>query len=143
VAGLGDIEATDDPAIAKRIEAELCASLSQINRQTLNLHKTFCRRDRHGEIIAGLTCSTAYGWLHIEALWVAVDRRGQGFGRQLMVTAEAFGRENGCHGAWLDTSNADAFAFYRRLRYDVFGELTNSEGQFPAEHHRWFLKRAL
>lgn len=141
--GLGDIETADDPAIAKQIDEQLRKSLSQMNRQALNLHRTFHQRDQHGEIVAGLTCSTAYGWVHIETLWVTVDLRGRGLGRKLMIAAEAFGRDNGCHGAWLDTSNTGAFAFYRRIGYSVFGELNNSEGQFPAEHHRWFLKRAL
>ena len=105
----------DKGAMAHEIERELLASLSSINRQTANLRRTFCLRDREGQLIAGLTCSTAYGWLHVETLWVADDLRAHGLGRKLMEAAEAFGRGYGCHGAWLDTSNAGARSFYQRL----------------------------
>ena len=143
MADIGPIETTDDPLIAHEIEQQLIASLSRINRQTGNHRQTFYLRDQLGRLVAGLTCSTAYGWLHIETLWVEDSMHARGFGRALMAAAEAFGRDKGCHGAWLDTSNADAFAFYRRLGYSVFGELINGEGRFPAEHRRWFLQRSL
>lgn len=140
---IAPLETTDDPAVARQIEQELLASLARINRQNVNLRRTFVIRDREGQLVAGLTCSTAYGWLRVEALWVADDFCARGIGRELMNAAEAFGREQGCHSAWLDTSNADAHAFYRRLGYTVFGELANGEGRFPAEHRRWFLQQRL
>ena len=143
MADIGQIEATDDPAITRRIEDELLASLARINRQTASHRQTFVVENGAGGLLAGLACSTAYGWLHIETLWVADARRGQGLGRKLMNAAEAFGRERACHGAWLDTSNPGAAAFYRKLGYTVFGELANGEDRFPPEHRRWFLKRAL
>ena len=143
MADIGPIESTDDPAIAEQIEHELRASLSRVNRQTANYRKTFCLRGQQGQLVAGLSCSTAYGWLHIETLWVADRLQAHGLGRKLVETAEAFGLENGCHGAWLDTSNAGAYAFYRRLGYSAFGKLANGEGKFPAQHRRWFLQRAL
>ena len=143
MADLRPIETTDDPAVAHEIERELRASLASINRQSANHHRTFCLRDREGQLVAGLTCSTAYGWLHVETLWVAAAQRNRGLGRQLMNAAETFGRENSCHSACLDTSNPDAFAFYQRLGYGVFGELANGEGKVPAEHRRRFLQRTL
>lgn len=143
MADLRPIETTDEPAVADQIERELLASLATINRQGANDSRTFCLRDEIGELVAGLTCSTAYGWLHIETLWVAEPLRAQGLGRRLMDAAEAFGRDTGCHSAWLDTSSAAAHGFYRKLGYSVFGELANGEGRFPAEHRRWFLRRAL
>lgn len=137
------IESTDDPAVIRQIERHLLTSLSAINRQATNRQQSFCMKDREERLIAGLTCSTAYGWLHVESLWVADDHRTRGLGRNLMAAAEAFGRQQGCHGAWLDTSNPGAQAFYCRLGYVVFGKLANGESRCPAEHRRWFLKRAL
>lgn len=140
---LGQIETTDDPAIAHKIECRLLASLARMNRQAPTQRKTFCLSDHHGQLIAGLTCATAYGWLHIETLWVEEAVRARGVGRRLMTSAETFGRQHGCHSVWLDTSNAEARVFYEKLGYCVFGELANGEKRFPPEHKRWFLKRAL
>lgn len=143
MADLSAVETTDDPEIAQEIERELLASLARINRQTETLRTTFCQRGPDGRLMAGLTCSIAYGWLHIETLWVREDFRAAGHGRGLMNAAEDFGRAHGCHAAWLDTSNAGAQAFYQRLGYYVFGKLANGEGRLPAEHRRWFLQRLL
>ncbi|MGH1483545.1 MAG: GNAT family N-acetyltransferase [Geminicoccales bacterium] len=129
--------------VIQEIEEHLLASLARINRQAENLHRTFCLKGQDGQLLGGLTCSTAYGWLHIETLWVSHAYRIQGFGRQLMDAAETFGRNHGCHSAWLDTSNDGAQVFYKRLGYEVFGELGNGEDRPPAEHHRWFLQRRL
>ncbi len=139
----GVIEITDDPEAAQQIERELLASLARINRQSANLRQSFAVKDRSGQLIAGLTCSTAYGWLHVEALWVDDPHCGQGFGRNLMNAAETFGGDEGCHSVWLDTSNPGAAAFYQALGYTVFGELKNGEGNDRPEHRRWFLQRRL
>ncbi len=139
----GAIETTDDPAVAGQIEQALRATLALINRQSVNDSRTFCLRDREGQLVAGLTCSTSYGWLHVETLWVSDVHRAKGLGRQLMHAAEAFAREQGCHSAWLESSNPGALAFYRQRGYEVFGELVNGEGRHPAEHRRWFLRRTL
>ena len=143
MARLSAVEASCDPAVTAEIERNLLASLARLNRQSANLRRTFVIYDHDGDLLAGLACSTAYGWLHVETLWVADAHRGQGLGRKLMATAESFGRDQACHGAWLETSSADAFAFYRKLGYSLFGELANGEGRFPVEHHRWFLQRKL
>lgn len=140
---LETIDATDDPAVALYIERELLASLARINRQTENHHRTFCLKGQDGQLLGGLTCSTSYGWLHIETLWVSDAYRTQGLGRKLMNAAETFGRDQGCHSAWLDTSSAGAQVFYKRLDYEVFGELGNGKNRPPAGHRRWFLQRRL
>ncbi|MEM7044077.1 MAG: GNAT family N-acetyltransferase [Pseudomonadota bacterium] len=143
MADLEPIASSYAAEVARTVERELLASLASINRQAPTFRRTFYIKDHNGDLKAGLTCSTAYGWLHIEALWVAAAHRSQSLGRQLMGAAETFGRDNRCHGAWLDTSNPAAAAFYRKLGYAVFGELINNEDQFPPEHRRWFLKRIL
>ncbi len=143
MADIGPIEITNDPEVVRQIEQGLLASLSSINRQAANHRRTFCLRDQEEHPIGGVTSATAYGWLHIEILWVAENARGRGHGRALLRAAEAFGLEKGCHGAWLETSNAGAYSFYRRMGYTVFGQLANERDQFPPEHQRWFLRHSL
>jgi GNAT superfamily N-acetyltransferase len=94
---------------------------------------------RDGEnIVAGLAGGTYCGWLFIRYLWVSDALRGMGLGRDLMGAAEGRALERGCHSAWVDTFSFQAPGFYRKLGYDVFGEL-----DYPPSHRRFFLKKRL
>ncbi|MEX0347969.1 MAG: GNAT family N-acetyltransferase [Paracoccaceae bacterium] len=129
--------------VAAEIEAALLASLAVTNTQSENSSFVLEERAPDGRLLAGLTASTSYGWLLVKTLWVDDALRGQGMGRRLMQAAEDKGREIGCHGAWLDTSNPEAHAFYRRLGYSDFGTLQNTPGYHPENHSRWFMKKRL
>ncbi|MEJ1159292.1 GNAT family N-acetyltransferase [Prosthecomicrobium sp. N25] len=135
----------DDPPgdLVATIEARLLADLRATVPQSLNSRFAFLREDAAGEIVAGLMASTGYGWLHVEMLWVSPALRLGGVGRALMAAAEAEGRVRGCRGAWLDTSNGSAAAFYRRLGYEPFGVLASAPGDPVPTHRRWFLSRRL
>jgi GNAT superfamily N-acetyltransferase len=126
---------------AAKIETELLKSLQESNEQSVNAQFTLTVRNDKGDLIGGLSASTSYGWLLIKTLWVHKNHQRQGFGKRLMQNAETKGQEMGCHGAWLDTSHALARNFYSELGYSVFGELSNSENQFPPGHQRWFMRK--
>jgi GNAT superfamily N-acetyltransferase len=89
-------------------------------------------------IVAGLGGETYSGWLFIRYLWVRDALRGKGIGRELMGGAEGRAVERGCHSAWVDTFSFQAPGFYRKLGYEVFGEL-----DYPPEHKRFFLRKRL
>lgn len=125
------------------VEGELLKALGAVLPQSLNRTFTLAARDEKSRLIGGLSASTSYGWLLIKTLWVDSAHRKQGIGSSLVGCAEAQGLDYSCHAAWLDTSNPDSMRFYRALGYETFGELTNVPGQFPPEHHRWFLKKSL
>jgi hypothetical protein len=55
-----------------------------------------------------------------------------------MGCAEGRAVERGCHSAWVDTFSFQAPGFYRKLGYEVFGEL-----DYPPEHKRFFLRKRL
>ena len=94
---------------------------------------------RDGEtVVAGLAGETYSGWPFIRYLWVGDTLRGKGIGRKLMAGAEARALERGCHSAWVDTFSFQAPGFYRKLGYEVFGEL-----DYPPEHKRIFLQKRL
>ncbi|MBE2198730.1 MAG: GNAT family N-acetyltransferase [Anaerolinea sp.] len=57
-------------------------------------------RGADGAIIGGVLARAGRGWLRIGTLWVEAGLRGQGYGRHLMTTAEAKGRQRGCHGSY-------------------------------------------
>jgi GNAT superfamily N-acetyltransferase len=94
-------------------------------------------RDEGDALVAGLIGTLSWGWLFIEALWVADALRGGGVGRTLMERAEDHAAAEGCHSAWLDTFQAREF--YLALGYTPFGVLEN----YPPGQSRYFLKKRL
>lgn len=92
-----------------------------------------------GGTIGGLWGSAHYDWLFVELLFVPEALRGQGFGTRLIEAAEGIARERGCTGVWLDTFEFQAPRFYRRLGYEVFGELPD----YPRGGRRFWLRKFL
>ncbi len=129
--------------LAQEIDAALTRTLRQSQPQAINGSFVLAARKSDRTLVGGLTGTTSYGWLLVKTLWVSEEQRGSGIGRQLMQRAEEKARHVGCHGAWLDTSSPQAMAFYRRLGYEIFGQLENGADQHPAGHRRWFLRKAL
>ena len=96
-------------------------------------------RDESQVIVAGVNGWTAFGWLHIDVLWVAENLRGQGWGKKLLVEAEAEGIRRGCKYANLDSFSFQAPEMYKKYGYEEFGVLDNVAGK-----HKWhFLKKKL
>lgn len=124
------------------LEACLLADLARINRQADNTRFTLSVREQD-RLIAGLTASSSYGWLHIHTLWVAEQHRGQGIGSELLRRAEMQARTSGCHHVWLETSNKRAARLYEVNGYELFGRLANQPDQFPGEHERSFYRKTL
>lgn len=132
-----------DIAVAEWLEDKLLSSLKDTNTQAENLNIILAAKESEDQIVGGLVASTSYGWLLVKILWVESECRGSGIGRSLMEHAELSAFSRGCHGAWLDTSSADAQKFYLSLGYEIFGELRNCDDQLPSGHHRWFMKKSL
>ena len=78
-----------------------------------------------------------WGWMFVDAVWVDPHRRGAGIGRVLMRQAERHAVAAGCHSAWLDTFQAEAF--YRALGYEEFGRLDD----YPNGQSRRFFRKRL
>ncbi len=129
--------------VTKEIEKKLLASLAELNAQSTNATIVLSRRDSLGKLVAGVSGSTSYGWFLVKLLWVHEDLRGTGIGKMLMLEAEERAKALGCHGAWLDTSNIEAREFYLHLGYSDFGLLSNTPGDEPEGHHRWFMNKSL
>lgn len=96
-------------------------------------------RNDAGEIVAGISGYTAWGWLYVQWLWVAEDQRGKRLAGTMLTAAEGEARQRGCHGAYIDTFNPHALHVYQRAGYTPFGTLPN----FPQGRTRTFLQKAL
>jgi GNAT superfamily N-acetyltransferase len=91
------------------------------------------------EIVGGLIGATIFSYLHVDTLFVPPDVRRTGWGRKLMLQAEAEALRRGCHGVWLATFTFQARGFYERLGYSVFGTVDD----YPPGHGLIFLSKRL
>jgi GNAT superfamily N-acetyltransferase len=96
-------------------------------------------RDHDGELVAGGSGATWWGWLTVEHLWVAASQRGSGLGAQVLGALEDEARRRGCGAVCLDTFSFQAKPFYERQGYAQFGELPD----FPEGATRHFLWKRL
>ena len=100
----------------------------------------FYVRDAGGKIVGGVYGSYGvFKWLYIDILWVTDELRGRGYGAQLLAAIENEAIKHNCTNVYLDTFSFQAPEFYKKLGYEVFGELED----FPAGHSRIFLRKRL
>lgn len=90
-----------------------------------------------GHCIAGLVGRISYGWLFIELLWVDENHRANGYGQALLRQAEHTAQSQHCRGVHLDTFSFQAPDWYKRLGYEVFGQLDD----YPPGYTRYYLKK--
>lgn len=88
-------------------------------------------------LIGGVFGDLIWDWLHIDSLWVHEDYRGRGVGGALMRHAEELARAQGIVNVHLETTGFQALPFYRKLGFEVFGELPNK----PAGWSWYYLKK--
>ena len=96
-------------------------------------------RDVRGQLEAGL-----HGWTwgrtaFVQTLWVREDLRRRGLGSRMLEAAEREAEQRGCREVHLDTQDYQAPGFYRRLGYEVIGELPG----WPGDCLRIFLRKTL
>lgn len=96
-------------------------------------------RDAEGQVVAGLLGELYFNWLYIAILWVREDLRGQGVGSRLMALAEEYAAAQGRSHVHVDTFDFQAPDFYRRLGYELYGELH----PYGDGHSRYYFKKAL
>lgn len=136
-----DIEITETPDYAAR-EPILRALIAYSEAQSQPMAArpvAVLLKDEQGAVIGGLWGRTAWGWLHMDTLFVPETLRRSGLGARLVRMAEQEAERRGCRGAWLDTFSFQARGFYERLGYRVFGTIPDQ----PPGHARHFLAKPL
>jgi ribosomal protein S18 acetylase RimI-like enzyme len=90
-----------------------------------------------GAIVGGVQGSLWGRSTHIDALWVDEKYRRGGYGSKLMRAIEDYATAHDHSLVYLETTSFQALPFYRKLGYEVFGELPEiSEG-----HTLYFLRK--
>ncbi len=74
-----------------------------------------------GTVIGGITASTIFRVMHLEALWVSKEHREQGHGSRLVLQAEQVGFEKGCVASQTQSFSFQAPGFYQKIGYQVLG----------------------
>lgn len=80
-------------------------------------------KDKDGKTVGGIILGVLWQRMKINSLWVDESQRGQGLGTRLMRLAEAEAIKRGCTHAYTDTFTWQAPEFYKKLGYEVYGEL--------------------
>lgn len=86
--------------------------------------------DENGIIKGGLIAQTWWDMLEIQYLWIDESYRGEGYGKEMMLRAEAVAKKRGCHKSYVDTFEFQAKGFYEKLGYKVWGTLDGFAGKF-------------
>jgi ribosomal protein S18 acetylase RimI-like enzyme len=137
-----EIVFTDSPDGAARepiLRALIAYSEAQSRPMDARPVAVLLKDPSNGAIIGGLWGRTAWGWLHMDTLYVPDALRRGGIGSKLVRMAEEEAIRRGCRGAWLDTFSFQARGFYERLGYRVIGTIEDQ----PPGHARHFLQKAL
>ena len=74
------------------------------------------------EWMGGLFAAVFWKGLHIRQLFLDPKLRGKGIGKERMMRAFSFAKEKGCHFACLETTNYQAYDFYKHFGF--FKEFT-------------------
>ena len=82
---------------------------------------------------------TFWTWLHIELLWIEEGHRRKGLGTKLLKAAEDEASRRGCTGAFVNTMDFQAPAFYRQHGYTEEGQIPD----FPPGHRRIHLQKPI
>ena len=123
-------------------DQRLREAIVSFNMQTLGEradHFSIFLRDEHSTIHGGATIWVHTESIYVDVLWVADELRGQGYGTQIMLAAEAEAIKRGCKYSTVDTYSFQAKDFYLKLGYAQIGEIQN----YLFEHAKIFLRKIL
>ncbi len=96
------------------------AAIGRHDRQELQIRLS---DPETGKPIGGLAGSTSLGLLFIDTVYLPKSLRGSGIGSRILAMAEEEGRRRGCSKAVLFTISFQAPEFYKKLGWQVFGEI--------------------
>lgn len=78
-------------------------------------------KDGVGKVVGGISVCTILRVMHLDLLWVDGFYRGLGYGRDLVLAAEAIGSRRGCIASQTMSFSFQAPGFYQKIGYDVLG----------------------
>ncbi len=92
-----------------------------------------------GKVFGGIQAFMGTESIYIDILWVEKNLQNQGYGTQLLNTAEREAIKNGCVFSAVDTFDFQSEEFYLKNGYERIGELKN----YWLGHSKLFLRKNL
>lgn len=92
-------------------------------------------REVAGELVAVLQARISLANAHITALVVDPSQQGQGLGRDLLGEFEGLAKGRGITSITLSTKSYQAEGFYKKLGYQVYGELQDVPQKGMTKYH--------
>ncbi len=74
--------------------------------------------------------------MEVQYLFVEEQLRKLGYGKKLLYAAEKIAKEKACDFIKLDTLSFQALDFYKKLGFEVYGEIQNA-----GRHTHYYLKK--
>jgi len=74
-----------------------------------------------GTIIGGITGYTTLGTMYTDELWVDKAYRGKGFGKALLLKAEAIAKERGCIANQSTCFTFQNLEFFKKMGFEFYG----------------------
>ena len=87
----------------------------------------FFIRDGNERIVGGCNGAILHDWSYVYQLWVSESLRGQGYGTQLMLSAEKLAADHKSRFIAVNTYAFEAPDFYKKLGFYVEFERHNPE----------------
>jgi GNAT superfamily N-acetyltransferase len=106
-----------------------------------SIHFAVYLKDEKNQVVGGIVAWMRPGikLLYIDTIWISEPMRKKGYGKKLMLAAEAEGKKNGCTHSQVDTMSFQAEPFYQKLGYKRIGVVNKLYG----EHDSIFLRKNL
>lgn len=93
-------------------------------------------KNADGQIFGGLVSEICWNWMEVQYLFVDEHLRKLGYGKKLLYMAEKIAKEKSCEFIKLDTLSFQALDFYKKLGFEVYGEIQNA-----GRHIHYYLKK--
>jgi ribosomal protein S18 acetylase RimI-like enzyme len=106
-----------------------------------SIHFAVYLKNEKDEVVGGVLAWIRPGikLLYIDSIWISEPMRNKGYGKKLMLAAEAEGKKHGCIHSQVDTLSFQAELFYQKLGYKRIGIVQKLYG----EHDSIFMRKDL
>lgn len=106
-----------------------------------SIHFAVYLKDEKNQVVGGVLAWMRPGikLLCIDSIWISEPMRKKGYGKKLMLAAEAEGKKHGCIHSQVDTMAFQSEPFYQKLGYKRIGVVNKLYG----EHDAIFMRKEL
>ncbi|MFX1535385.1 MAG: GNAT family N-acetyltransferase [Promethearchaeota archaeon] len=95
-------------------------------------------KNESNQVIGGIQAYTTLKTVHIVCLWIDEKYRNQGYGRELLTSAERIATENGCISGLVNALSFQSPEFFQKYGYKIFGV---SDGYSDSIKEYFLIKR--